>query len=153
MAFVVMLALGIGAAQAPDLSGSWELNVKKSNWGKHPKPLGGTIVIEHHEPAFKYSGTIGMQNGAENGEDKQTFVFDGAIDGKEYPVTGSLGGGKMSIRRTSPYITVSELKSADGKLLETAKTTVSADGKRMVRDIKGTGPQGEISWTEVYERR
>ena len=59
-----MAGVGFGAAQqAADLSGTWQLNVERSHWGKHPKPTSGTVVIEHHEPAFKYSGKIGLEIG------------------------------------------------------------------------------------------
>ena len=149
----VLLSIGIASAQAPNLSGTWQLNVQKSSWGKHPKPTGGTVVIEHQEPAFKYSGTIEVENGTETSEGQRSFSFNGAIDGKEYPVTGAAGAGKMTIRRVNPTTTVSELKSSDGAVLETAKTTISADGKRLTRAVKAAGPGGEVSWTEVYDRR
>ena len=153
MAFALSLAAGMGMAQAPDMTGTWQLNVAKSNWGKHPKPIGSTIVIQHHESAMQYSGSISTRNGGENSEDRRTFQFDGAIDGKPYPVTGTLGNGTMTIRRVNPFTTVSELKSTDGKLVETATTAISADGKRLVREVRSNGPEGQISWTEVYDKQ
>ena len=69
-----MAGVGFGAAQqAADLSGTWQLNVERSHWGKHPKPTSGTVVIEHHEPAFKYSGKIGLEIGSETGDDRRAF--------------------------------------------------------------------------------
>jgi len=152
--FALSFAIVVAIAQVPDLSGTWELNVGKSSWGKHAKPTGGKVVIEHHEPSFKYSGAVEVQNGTETAVGTSQFSFDGAIDGKDYPVTGMEGTGKMTIRRVSPTTMVSELKSNDGTVLETAKTTVSADGKRLTREVKATGPGGQqISWTEIYDRR
>jgi hypothetical protein len=153
MAFALSFAFLVAGAQVPDLSGTWQLNVQKSSWGKHPKPTGGTVVIEHHEPAFKYSGTVERQNGTETSDGKNSFSFDGAIDGKEYPVTGAGGAVKMTVRRVSPTTTISEVKSNDGAVLETAKTTISADGKRLIREVKAAGPAGNLSWTEIYDRR
>jgi hypothetical protein len=149
LAFAVLLA----AAQIVDLSGTWHLNVQKSSWGKHPKPTGGTVTIEHHEPGFKYSGSAEFDNGTETSDGKKTFAFDGAIDGKAYPVTGAAGPETMTIRRLNPTTTISELKSADGATVETAKMTVSADGKQLTREVKASGPTGVTSWTEVYDRR
>jgi len=151
--FVLSFAMAVASAQVADLSGTWQLNVQKSSWGKHTKPTAGTVMIEHHEPALKYSGTVEVQNGTETSPGKSTFSFDGAIDGKEYPVTGITGTGKMTIRRINPRTIESELKSSDGKVLETAKTTISPDGKRLTRELKTTGPAGQVSWTEVYDRQ
>lgn len=143
----------IASAQIPDLSGTWRLNVQKSNWGKHPKPSSGKVVIEHHEPQLKYTGTISVNDGGETAVGNTNFSFDGAIDGKEYPVAGTDGPLKMSIRRVSPASTISELKSNDGTVLETAKTTISPDGKRMTREMKAVAPGGDVSWMEIYDRQ
>ena len=153
LAFALSTAMLLAGADVPDLSGTWKLNVQKSSWGKHPKPTSGTVTIEHHEPSLKYSGTVAVEHGSETDDSKGTFSFDGAIDGKEYPVTGVAGTGKLSIRRLSPTTTVSELKSPDGAVLQTAKTTISSDGKRLTREVKQTTSAGEVSWTEVYDRQ
>jgi hypothetical protein len=151
-ALVFSLAIGVGIAQVPDLSGTWRLNVEKSSWGKHPKPSGATITIEHREPSFKYTGNVATQLGSESA-DKKSFQFEGAIDGKEHPVGGSAGEGTVVLRRTNPTTIVSERKSPDGKLLETAKTMITGDGKRLIRELKAAGPEGEVFWTEIYDRQ
>lgn len=152
-AVILAAAWQLAAAQVPDLSGTWQLNVAKSVWGKHPKPAGAVITIEHHEPELKYSGTVMFPTGVTGGEHARTFTFDGAIDGKEYPVTGTLGPGKMEFHRENPAIVTSRFQSSDGSLTETARTTLSPDGKVLVRDIHAKGPNGDESWTEVYDRR
>ena len=146
---VTAVALVTAAEQVVDLSGAWHLNVEKSRWGKHPKPHSVVVNIVHNEPALKYSG-IAV---AANGEDTREFSFEGAIDGKEYLITGAFGEGKIAIRRVSPTTTASVFKSNDGNVVETATTTVSADGRTLRREIKVKGPEGEMSWTEIYERR
>jgi hypothetical protein len=152
IALVLCITAGLGLAQPPDMSGTWRLNVEKSVWGKHPKPSGATVTIEHREPSFKYSGKIATGLGSETG-DQRTFALDGAIDGKEYPVGGSAGEGTVVIRRVSDRSIVSERRGPDGKLLETAKTTISYDGKQLVREMKAAGPNGDVSWTEIYDRQ
>lgn len=146
---VTAVALVSPAQQVVDLSGAWHLNVEKSKWGKHPKPHSVVINVVHQEPALKYSG-IAV---AGNGEDTREFSFEGAIDGKEYPITGVFGDGKIVIRRVSPTTTSSAFKSNDGNVVETATTSISADGRTLRREIKVRGPEGEMSWTEIYERR
>jgi len=78
---------------------------------------------------------------------------DGTIGGKQYAVTRTAGPAKLSFHRVNPYTIESELRSDDGTLLETARTTISADGKRLTRNLKATEGGKEISWTEVYERK
>ena len=147
-ALIVVSALA--AAQVANMSGAWNLNVSKSKWGKHPRPTSIVITIDHREPALDYSGEVV----AATGQDARKFTFHGAIDGKPYPVTGELGEqGKMTVRRVSPNVTVSDFQSDDGKFSETARTTVSSDGKQMVREIHAKSPEGETSWTEVYDRK
>jgi len=152
MALAACIAAGAALAQVPDMSGTWRLNVEKSVWGKHPKPSDATVTIEHREPSFKYSGSVVTGLGAETA-DRRSFSFEGAIDGKEYAVSGSAGEGKVVLRRTSPTSVVSERKGPDGTVIETAKTTIMGDGKRLVREVKAVGPAGEMSWTEIYDRQ
>jgi hypothetical protein len=152
IALALPFAMGMALAQVPDMSGTWKLNVEKSVWGKHPKPSAGTVTIEHREPSFKYSGDVTMGLGSENA-DHRSFTSDGVIDGKEYPVGGSAGQGTVALKRVSSTTITSERKGPDGKLLETARTTITGDGKRLVREVKAISPQGEISWTEIYDRQ
>src|SRR5690242_19438405 len=101
MRLAITFALGVGmvfAQQAVDMSGTWRLNIAKSVWGKHPKPSNGTVTIEHREPSFKYTGHVGTGQGSETA-DRRSFQFDGTIDGKEYPLSGSQGQGTASVRR------------------------------------------------------
>jgi hypothetical protein len=152
IALALPLIVGAAFAQIPDMSGTWKLNVEKSVWGKHPKPSAATVTIEHREPSFKYSGDVAMRLGSETA-DHRTFSYDGVIDGKGYPVGGSAGQGTMTLKRVSDSTITSERKGPDGAVVETARTTITGDGKRLVREMKAVSPQGEISWTEIYDRQ
>ena len=155
MRLATTLLLGIGAVwaqEAANMSGTWRLNIQKSVWGKHPKPSNGTITIEHREPSFKYSGQVGMGQGSETA-DQRSFQFDGTIDGKGYPVTGNAGQESVAMRRVNGRTIESQRKGPDGKVIETDRTTISADGKQLTRSITAMGPTGEMSWTEFYDRQ
>lgn len=152
----VILSLAVAAIaaaeQVPDLSGKWRLNVEKSSWGKHPKPTRGSVTIQHHEPSFKYFGLVEIMKDPET-PTGTNFSFDGAIDGKPYPIKDAAGAGNMTIRRVNANTTISEWKSKDGSLSETARMTLSADGKHLTREIKAHAPGKDLSWTEVYDRQ
>jgi hypothetical protein len=138
------LSLPVLRAADPSLSGKWFLNVEKSTWGKKQKPHSVVVTIEHSEPTLKYSGVVT----ADTDGGGRPFEFSGAIDGKEYPYRD----GKIVIRRIDSHTTTSSYTSTDGTVTETARTTLSRDGKTLTRVIEGKGPEGRLRWTEVYER-
>ncbi|MEN6606483.1 MAG: hypothetical protein ABFD60_04515 [Bryobacteraceae bacterium] len=142
-------SLSISQAQVINMSGTWNLNVQKSSWGKVQKPVSVLVTIEHDEPALKYSGNMVYFGG----EDTRTFSFAGAIDGKWYPISRSYGSGKISMRRIDFRSMESEFRSDDGKWTEHIRTLVSRDGKELRRTIRRTGPEGNLNWTEVYDKR
>lgn len=145
-----LLAASVGSAQAADvanMSGKWRLNIEKSDWGKKPRPNSVEIDIEHHEPALKYSGKVTDAQGGVS-----TFAFDGAVDGKTYSVKEDNGTRNMVMKRVNGSTTSSEIKSADGKTIETTTTTLSRDGKTLTRRIVLKTPDGTTRWTELYER-
>lgn len=148
--FIATAALltGCCAAQVSNVSGTWDLDVVKSTWGKTVRPVGVLIRIEHNEPKLKYNGTVRTDGGNET-----TFEFDGAVDGKPYPTTCSHGAARIAYKRVNPYTTSSELKTDDGKFTENATTTIDKDGKTLTRRINAKGPEGTSIWTEVYTRK
>ena len=140
--------LAVFAAEGPNLSGVWHLDVAKSRWGSVQKPVSEVIEIEHREPALKYDGQI-----IYTGEDARKFAFDGAIDGKEYPANPSYGSGKIKLTRVNPYTFDSTFKTDDGKTVETARTVVAPNDKVMTRTVHLKTTAGVKSWTEVYEKK
>jgi hypothetical protein len=133
------------------MSGNWALNVKRSNWGDKPSPVRVDIVINHNEPAFKYSGS----SQAPDERDASTFEFSGAIDDKEYPVTeNGKTARKAKFKRTARNTVEAVYFGPDGKQAETTRTTLSRDGKTLVRQVRVKLPDGRVSrWTEVYEKK
>lgn len=154
-AVVGLWTFSLLAADVASMSGTWRLNLANSKWGKHPKPASIEVTIQHHEPAFRYDGNVVSPNGVNGnaGENGLTFAFNGAIDGKDYPVTGSLGAGQMNIRRVNTNTIESEYKSSEGNLTETARTTISSDGKTLTQEMEEKGSKGTVHWTEVYDRQ
>jgi hypothetical protein len=144
----LLAAAAIIGAQIPNLTGTWNLNVQKSSWGKKIQPQSVVVNLEHAEPRFKYSGATSDINGNRN-----TFELDTTIDGQEHPVKTSYGPGRMTMKRSNPYTITSDFRSDDGKFAETATTTVSPDGRTMTRRMHTKSPDGEATWTEVYDKQ
>ena len=141
------IPLLLWAAAVPNLTGTWKLNVEKSNWGKKEKPTSVIVQIEHNEPAWKYTGAITLPNSEE-----KTFAFDGATDGKERDATSAYGPGKMTIRRVNRFTITSTFRTNDGRYTETANTN-STDGRVLTRRMHLKSPDGDVSWVEIYEKQ
>jgi hypothetical protein len=145
---LLVLATGICAGQTQNLSGNWHLNVEKSHWSSATKPVSVVLVIDHHEPQLKYTGTVTYAN-----EDERSFGFDGAFDGKPYRMSRSFGEGSITLHRVDAWTVESSFRSDDGQFTETAHTTISRDGKTLTRKLTARSPGGNTSWTEIYEKR
>ncbi len=84
---------------------------------------------------------------------KPTLVqYEARYDGKDYDMTGSLGGDKITLRRIDANTTESSQKRG-GKVVIVATRTVSADGKTLTVVSKGTTSEGQtIDSTLIFER-
>ena len=145
----VALSFGAQAALAKDpLEGTWILNVEKSTFKVAPGPRGQTRT---------YSMKDGVERLVARGvswDKKPTLVrYAARYDGKDYEMTGSLGGNKISLRRIDSHTTESSQKR-EGKAAIVATRTVSADGKMLTVVSKGTTAEGqEIDSILIFERR
>jgi hypothetical protein len=142
------VALGVCAGQTANFTGSWQLSVVKSHRGAKPKPFSVVLVIEYKDPVLQYRGAVTHVS-----EDTRDFTFSGAHDGKEYPMVNSLGAGIAVLRRVDANTFESAFRNADGTGLETARTSLSRDGRSLIRQIRQQTPEGTRIWTEIYERR
>jgi hypothetical protein len=137
-------------AEVANMSGTWALNVKRSDWGKKPSPTRVDLVIEHNEPAFKYHGT--SQAPDERGP--STFDFNGRIDEKDYPVKEDTGERKARFKRLSDTTVEGVYTGPGGKTQEVTKTIVSRDGKTLERQVRIKLADGTVSrWSEIYEKQ
>lgn len=147
--FVIALSVAGHADNVASMSGTWNLKVDKSSWGKKAPPKSVSVKIDHQEPSLKYNGVVDVD---EQGGGR-AFEFSGALDGKEYPIKDdNIGEGKITFKRINARTTESVAKSTDGKIVESSRTTVSKDGKTMTRHVTVKSPEQTLSWTEVYEK-
>ena len=146
-AFAVALSLAVRAEAADPLDGTWRLNVEKSTFKAAPGPKGQIR-------------TYALSNGVEKlvargvaADKKPTLVrYEARYDGKDYDMTGSIGGDKISLRRIDAQTTESTQKR-DGKPAIVATRTVSGDGKTLTVVSKGTLPDGQmVDSTLIFER-
>ena len=137
----VVGAVALSASSVPDFSGTWKLNLEKSDLGGMPITA-LQVVIDHKEPAFKYtaSGTFDGQDF----EESEGFSTDGK------PAQDSHGN-TMKAHWEGPVL-VSEVTAPDGSHVYTSRMTLSADGKSSTRD-QVPGNDQEPKRHEIYEKQ
>ena len=153
VAVLGVVVVGVSAvqliAQATDpVVGTWELNVGKSKFSPGPAPKSETRT-------YVVSGKdiMGTAKGVDS--EGKTVAVEWTLneDGKDRPVTGTPDIDMLSIKRIDSHTVESTHKRA-GKVVATARRTVSKDGKTMTITTKGTNAKGEaINNVQVFEKR
>jgi hypothetical protein len=70
-----------------------------------------------------------------------------------YTEGGPPSGTSTTVKKTEDY-TLDSTTTQDGKVIATAHTVVSKDGKTSTRTVKGTDAQGNtVERVEVYDRQ
>jgi hypothetical protein len=104
-------------AGKPDLTGTWTLDLEKCRLQFPPKLDGGTITIEHREPAFRFSRTF-VENGKED-----TVAYELTTDGREKVVR-------------EPGRTTTSRMSWDGDTLVLDERIVLANGRAATNVVR-----------------
>jgi hypothetical protein len=138
---------GRAADSADPLLGSWKLNLARSAFNGAPGPKGQLRIYQRSGDGEK------LTSRGVSSEGKPTFVqYTARYDGKDYPMTGSSGGNRISLRRIDEFTSESTQKR-DGKASVVTKRVVSADGKVLTVTANGTSATGGvIDATMVFDR-
>ena len=149
LALAGLCALAVhAAAQAPDpLVGTWKLDLAKSSYKPGPPPKSVTVVIDAAGKGLKVAvDAVGADGAATK------WGYTTQRDGKDVPVTGNPSYDTANVTQTSPNDGTIAYKK-DGKLVVTAKTSVSKDGKTMTVTYTGTDAKGQaINNVSVFHK-
>jgi hypothetical protein len=126
----------------PNFTGTWELNVGKSDLGG--APITKLVVqIEHQDPALKYTAK-GVADG-QDFEETESLTTDGK--------PGHDSRGAVVTTRWEGATLVSVATTDDGRPFYEARITISADGKTTIRDFERTSPDDPQKRHEIYEKQ
>jgi hypothetical protein len=148
--FIGLLAgsLAVLAADKPDFSGTWKLNVDKSDFGPMPKPERAEYVIVHKEPELNVKSTAVGSMGEVTNDVK--IVTDGTEftntmrDGQVVKGTAKWDGKVLVIRQT--------LDVQGTTVTFVQKWSLSDDGKTITQDLNISTEQGELVQKAVLEK-
>jgi hypothetical protein len=147
-ALVAVLPANSHAADKVDpLVGTWKLDVARSTFQPAPGPKGQLRVYQCN------GDTEELVSRGVGADGKPTLVrYTARYDGHDYPMTGSLGGDRIELRRIDA-LTTQSIQKRNGQPAITATRTVSRDGKTLTVVSKGTTVTGQvIDTTLVFDR-
>ena len=135
------------AAQSDPHVGTWILNVAKSNYTPGPGPKAQTSVYAAAGEGLKVT-TTGTSADGKPTKGEFTVVFDG----KDHPAAGNPDWDAVSSKRVDSH-TIEFTRKKDGKVVQTATSVVSKDGKTRTITATGVNAQGQkIKTVGVYEK-
>jgi hypothetical protein len=142
-------ALPVKAEEVANLSGTWKLNVEKSDYGNMPKPKGTfTMKIEHTDPTLKWSRSGTDETGDFSSE------FTTVIDGKQRPFTEGPVTQTQSFKRVSASVIEYVGKSTEGDTLGTGTWMISKDGKVLTQKANTRDMNAkQLTVTVVFEKQ
>jgi hypothetical protein len=142
-----VVAAPASSGAKPNFSGTWKLDISKSDFGVLPPPNSRTDVIEHNEPALKVTRT---EDGAEG---KQNFTLAFTTDGKE--VVNTAGGMEFKSVLSwegSSLAVNGKFKYQDADVISKEVWLLSDDGKTLTLNAHYTSPMGEMDTKMVYAK-
>jgi hypothetical protein len=137
------------ASAKTDYSGTWKLNVAKSDFGPIPGPDSRTDIIDHKDPMLKVNTS---QEGGQQG--KQEFTLSLTTDGKEAVNTpGGLELKSTAGWDTKNLVVNTKLKFQDNDVAIKTTWLLSEDGKTLTQNAHLSTPMGELDQKMVFEKQ
>ena len=138
---------GTACFAADPQMGTWKLNEAKS------KVTPGTTKFNTVTFKTMFGNTKVTADGTDASGKPIHVEWSGKFDGKDYAVTGDPSGNTRSYRKVDDR-TLEVTVKKNGKVIVTARTIVSSDGKSRTATISGTTPKGKkFKNVAVYDKQ
>jgi len=137
----------VASAGKPNYSGTWKLNVGKSDFGPVPGPDTRTQKIDHKDPALK------VANDEEGPMGKQNWEINLVADGTE--VTNKMGDRDVKNAvawEANNIVVTTKLQYEGSDVVIKATYVLSDDGKVLIVNAHITSPMGEFDQKLIYEK-
>jgi hypothetical protein len=152
--FAILIGSGTGAASPQksknrrNASGTWSLDLTKSDFGDAPKPKSAFLTIATKGKSLSWTSDVVRADG----NHVKTF-FEGAVDGKEYPVRSEPDAGTIGAvyALSKDGTTHATIKSSIGRL--ELNISLSRDAMSLVIKNELIDNEGErVTWSELWRR-
>jgi len=144
---LLLCSLTVVAADKPDFSGNWKLNVEKSDFGPMPKPEKADYTIVHKDPEMNVKSVAVGSMGEMTNEVKiltDGTEFTNTIRGQEVKGTAKWDGKTLVVTQ--------KLEIQGTAITFIQKWTLSDDGKSIVQEVNISTPQGEVAQKAVLDK-
>ena len=136
------------AADKPNFTGEWKLNIEKSTFGPMPPPVSQVMKIDHSDPKM-----VSTSDQESNDGQKMSIVMKYTTDGVE--AMNDLRGSpaKVVAKWEGEALVVNtklDFQGMEIKIVNTMK--LAADGKSITAVAKIETPQGEFESTSLLEK-
>jgi hypothetical protein len=148
LALLVVACAGVQASAKPNFSGTWKLNVSKSEFGPMPAPDSRTDKITHEDPTLKDT----VSQTGQMGDTTADITY--STDGKE--TTNSIRGNEIkSTAKWDGDILVIDSKGAFNGQDVTLNDhwSLSEDGKTLTITRHASTPIGDADQKVVLEKQ
>ena len=139
---LTLTATFLSAQPKPNFTGTWVLNVGKSDMSSAPVTK-ISVQIDHHDPILKYTAK-GTADG-QDFEETETLTTDGK--------PGHDSRGAVVVTHWEGNMLVSVATTEDGHPFYEVRLTLAADGKSCTRDFLRTSPDDPQKRHEIYDKQ
>jgi hypothetical protein len=147
-----LLLSGVRAAEKPNFSGTWRLNLSKSKLSDgSPVPYYNEFIheIDHHEPKFRLTERIKPAEG-----EPRVVEWNLTTDGKEYDTKVADKPSKISGMWDGDRLVTRIVYQESGVEYQVVrKSVLSEDGKTVTAEWEVTTPGGSQRATEIWEKQ
>jgi hypothetical protein len=145
LALLTLLAIPAAAAERPEIAGTWQLDLSRSNFGSQPPPDSMTLTISQGKKK-----TLHISQTSTKPHDTRTVETECRTDGNFHPVDGPISG---SVRcKWDGNTLISEKELSDGHSKLEIRLTVSPDGSTATEQLHVTDTTGAGDSTLVWKR-
>jgi hypothetical protein len=145
---LIALSTPSAIAQSDPFVGTWVLNVAKSKYTPGPPPRSQTTTYAAAGRGYKV-----ITKGIAADGSATLIEFTVNDDGKDVRVTGSPDYETTSLKRVDSH-RMEFTRKKGGKVVQTARATVSEDGKTRTITTTGTNAKGQkINNVAVFENQ
>ena len=146
---LVLVSSAVVQAQTNSTLGTWTLNLAKSKFNPGPRPMSETRVYE----MFGAGGVKATFTRIDAKGDTTTITYSANYDGTDYKFVGSPDADTITLKLLDPNTTEATLKRV-GKVMQTTKAVVSADGKTRTLTTSGVNAKGQkVNNVLVFDRQ
>jgi hypothetical protein len=135
---VCVAILTVTVFAADNFSGTWKLNLQKSQYtpGPPPRSLTSTVQVKGDTANFTFDGYDS------NGNAIVPEELSIKLDGKDYPIADDPTRDTVAMKKIDDY-TTEETNKKNGKVTTITRTVYAQDGKSRTATTTGTNVQGQ----------